>query len=115
MDVKIENNDLAITQWGSTVYVESFEEIVQRIKIACTIKKGAFPFDRELGCNTHTLSMNDEMLKEKLEMLYKEATVDIPYCDLQVLSVDKNSTPKKAIIRVICKDKSATTEVTING
>ncbi len=115
MDVKIENNDIAVTKWGSTVYVDSFDEIVQRVKIACTVKKGAFPFNRKLGSLAHTLDMSDEMLKEKLEILYKEATVDIPYCNLVVESVDTSTPIKKALIKVFCNDKCATTEVTIDG
>lgn len=115
MDVKIENMDTAIDACGDSVYISCAEEIAQRVKIACTIKKGDFVFDRELGSFAHTVSADDAMLSDKLEMMFKEATIDIPYTNLRVLSVDNIGTALTAQIEITCGTNSATTEVELNG
>lgn len=114
MDVKIMDKDTALGVDGAPVYIDSVEEILQRVKIACTIKKGSFPFDRQLGSYAHTLSLDDDLLTQKLEMIYKEATIDIPYSQLEVLSVNKDALTPTALVRVTCLNQSGETEVTIN-
>lgn len=115
MDVKIENKDIKISHTGTPLYIDEVEEIAQRVKIACSVRKGSFIYDRELGSYAHTLDVDDEMFIEKLEMIYKEATIDIPYTKLRVVSVDKTAVPVVAYVEVVCGTKSVVTEVTING
>lgn len=114
MDVKIKDKDTEIGANGDPVYIDGIKEILQRVKIACTIKKGSFPFDRQLGSYAHTLNLDDDLLIQKLEMIYKEATIDIPYSKLEVVSVDKNALTPTALVRVTCLNQSGETEVTIN-
>ena len=115
MDVKIDNKDTALDGCGNCVYINSVSELAQRVKIACTVKKGDFLYDRQLGRNACSISADDPMLKEKLEMIFKEATIDIPYTDLSVLSADSSKGVITAKIKITCGSSSATTEVEVNG
>ncbi len=115
MDVKIENRDILLDSCGEPVYINGIEEIAQRVKIVCTLKKGDFVYDRELGRYDIAFDSDEQMLCDKLEMIFKEATIDIPYSNLQVISVQKNDRNIIAKIEITCGIESATTEVTING
>ncbi len=115
MDVKIENMDTALDSCGNCVYINSADELAQRVKIACTVRKGDFLYDRQLGSFAYSVSADDPMLREKLEMIFKEATIDIPYTDLSVLSIDTSKGVITAKIKITCGNSSATTEVEVNG
>ncbi len=113
MDVKIDNMDISKNSCGDAVYLNSFDELLQRVKIACTIKKGSFVYDRNFGVEISDIDFNDDMLPKKLEMIYKEATINIGYDNLKVVKVDKDN--KTATICVVCGEFCETVEVTING
>ncbi len=114
MDVKIENGALAVTHCGKPVYIDSIQELAQRVYIACTVKRGSFVLDKTLGSYAHTVDINSPLLREKLTMLFMEATIDIPYDELVVEDVTKNSTTLDVKLRVVCADESACTEVSID-
>lgn len=114
MDAKIENRDMVIDSTLSPVMCKNEDEILQRIFIACSMKKGSFILDKTLGSFAYTVDLDDPMLCEKLTMIYKEATVEIPYSDLEVVSVDKTKTPPIARIKVLLNSEVFYTEVTVN-
>ncbi len=114
MDAKIINRDLVIDSTLSPLMCKNEDEILQRIFIACSIKKGAFLLDKTLGSFAYTALLSDPMLCEKLTMIYKEASVDIPYTDLEVVSVDKTKNPPVARIKVLLNSEVFYTEVTVN-
>ncbi len=113
MDVKIENKDIATDSCYSPLYIQGIEEIAQRVKIACTIKKGSFVYDANLGSFAHTVDLSDDMAQEKLEMIFKEATIDIPYTTLRITKLDKGN--KIAVVEVVCGEESVLTEVIVDG
>lgn len=114
MDVKITNKDTHILCGGELYYIDSMQELSQRIKIACSVKKGSFPYDRDLGSNSVLVDTEDERLKEKLSMIFKEATIDIPYTDLRVISVYERDGEMFAYIEITNGINIITTEVSIN-
>ncbi len=114
MDVKIENGAIAVNHCGEPVYIDSIDEIAQRVFVACTVKKGSFVLDKTLGSYAHTVDRNSSLLKEKLTMIFKEATIDIPYDELIVEDVVKNDDTLNVKIRVVCFDESACTEVSLD-
>lgn len=114
MDAKIKDRDIVLDSCMSPVMCENEDEILQRIAIACSVKKGAFLLDKNLGSFAYTVSLSDPMLCEKLTMIYKEATVDIGYSDLKVIGVDKNKTPAVASLEVKLNSEVFYTEVSVN-
>lgn len=115
MDVRIENKDVKIQSTGEMDYVESLEELCQRIEIACTVSKGSFVYDRQLGSENTEFDVNDERLKEKLTMIFKEATIDIPCTDLRVLEINEKDGGYFAKIEIINGIDIIVTEVNIDG
>lgn len=115
MDVRIDNKDMVINSCGDLCYVQGLDELLQRVKIACSIKKASFRYNRELGCDTDDIDMADPMLKEKLELVFCEATVGLVYDRLTVEKVVLDNDVLKATVNVSYMGQSGTTEVTING
>jgi len=113
MDVKIDAFDTKRKPCGDLMYIDSFEELLQRVKIACTITKGSFVYDTSIGCMQISTGDDDTQLLQKLEMVFKEATINIGYDSLNVLEVDKDR--KIAVVQVKCQDCVGTLEVTIDG
>lgn len=113
MDVKIDDLDIKRKPCGDLLYIDAFDEMLQRVKIACTISKGSFVYDTEFGCMSAQTSIDDRALLQKLEMVFMEATINIGYDSLRVLSV--NTHEKTAVIEVCYKDHIGTVEVTIDG
>ncbi len=114
MDVKIENRDTATTSAGELCYVDCDKELCQRIRIACEVRKGDFVYDRQLGCNHMEIDFNDDRLNDRLCMLFKEATVDIPYTDLRVTKVYRENDMLKAKLEITSGEEILNTEVSIN-
>ncbi|MBQ2970939.1 MAG: hypothetical protein IJO20_05710 [Ruminococcus sp.] len=114
MDVKIENMDTVIGSNGDPQYVSSIKEIAQRVKIACSVKKGSFRYNRKLGCYDCSYDIDDDNIKDKLSMMFKEATIDIPYTDLRVLEIKKTESGNNAVLEIKCADNSASLEVTLH-
>lgn len=113
MDVKIENKDIALKPNGDTVYISSMDETVQRVKIACSINKGSFIYDRNIGFDT--ISTDDEVDKDKLEMIFCEAVIGIPDTVVQVIDAKKSGNRITATLKIQQGDNTAETEVTVNG
>lgn len=112
MDVMIENMDIKTKACGDAQYLSGFDELCQRIKIACTIEKGSFCYDSNIGRLSFD-GFEDELVCDRLEMIFKEATIDICYDNLKVISFDKCS--GVALIEVTYKENTAVVEVTIGG
>lgn len=115
MDVKIENKDTLILCGGEMQYIDSLQELCQRIAIACSVNKGSFPYDRTLGSDTVTFDTNDSRLNEKLSMIFKEATIDIPYTDLRVTKVYEKGGEFYAVLEIVNGVDIITTEVNVSA
>lgn len=115
MDILLENMDTVHTHCGQPQYISSAKELLQRVKIACTVQKGSFVYDREFGAGAVQINADDELICSKLEMIFKEATADIPYCDLKVVTVSENDTGVAAQLEVYYLGEVLTTEVTLNA
>lgn len=115
MDVKIENKDILLNSVGEPHYIESFDELCQRVNIACSVKKGSFLYDRGLGYSETELDISDSRICETLSMIFKEATIDIPYTDLRVSRVYEKDGENYAEIEITSGIDIVTTEVKLSG
>ena len=115
MDVKIFDKDIIINTCGDAQYIADTDELLQRIRIACSVRKGDFVYDRNLGSLAYTLKATDPMLNQKLEMIFKEATVGISYTDLKVTKTEVEKNKIKATVEVYCGDEKSTLEVSVDA
>lgn len=115
MDVKIADKDIALNACGDMTYIDCVDEIAQRVKIACSIRKGDFVYDRNLGSLAHTVRSSDPMLLEKLLMVFREACADIPYTDITVTKTEVENEKITATVDVYCGDDSRSVEVIVDA
>ena len=113
MDVLIQNGDVAARSSGDYIYINGLDEAVQRVRIAALTVKGSFIYDRGLGTDYGSLSADDDLIVEKLDMLIKEACCDISDADVETLSF--NSAAHTAVIRVTYRGEATDTEVDLTG
>lgn len=115
MDQKISGKDTVIAPSGQPETVDGMDEIVQRVKIACGVRKGAFIYDRALGVDLDGFDPDDEHAAEKLEMLFEEAAVNIPDVSIRVKTVKTDGKSIKAETEIRRKSQTVTTEVETSG
>lgn len=113
MDVLIEDGDIAARMAGGYSYINGLEEAVQRVHIAALTVKGSFIYDRELGTDYGSLTVDDPLITEKLDMLIKEACCDIADTDVEVISFDSQA--MIALIEVSYRADKTITEVELSG
>ncbi len=111
MDVRISDGDIAVLSSGSYEYICGIEEAVQRVRLSAMTVKGDFIYDRELGTDYSGISADDPLLKEKLDMVIREACADVYLTEAEVLRCEN----LVAVIRVRYGDQETTTEVDLSG
>lgn len=77
MDTAICNGDFIRDSKGRPIELTGYDELLQRVLIRLTIKKGSFVYDKSLGSRLYTLKSTDGNLKENALALIREALVDI--------------------------------------
>ncbi|MFR1179007.1 MAG: histidine kinase [Acutalibacteraceae bacterium] len=77
MDTAISNGDFICDSKGIPVELTGYDELLQRVLIRLTVKKGSFIYDTSLGSRLYTLKSTDGNLKERALSLVGEALVDI--------------------------------------
>lgn len=113
MDVLIADGDISTRKAGGYSYINGLEEAVQRVLIAVLTVKGSFIYDRELGTDYGSLTADDPLITEKLDMLIKEACCDIADTDVEVISFDSQA--MIALIEVSYRADKTITEVELSG
>ena len=114
MDVRLKNNNIDRDECGNFIYIRGIEELLQRVRIACTVRRGAFAYNRGLGIDLSDLSPARETLKDRLDMRVKEACVDIP-ADVRVTAAETDGSDIVMTVSVSNGKETMTTEVRYNG
>lgn len=112
MDITIANGDISLTAAGGTLYLSAINEIVQRVRIAASIRKGSFIYNRKLGAD-YAAAAGGEMLKEQLDMLIREAAAGI--ADTEVKVTQAYEATRRATLRITHAGQTVTTEVDVHG
>ena len=77
MDTAISNGDFICDSKGVPVELTGYDELLQRVLIRLTVKKGSFIYDTSLGSRLYTLKATDGNIKERALSLVREALIDI--------------------------------------
>ena len=89
------------------------EAVIQRIKIALSLKKGNFPYCKDMGVTIPDKSYSAEKDIKTLEMYINEAIYPVWGCRDKVLSFDEEN--MTANIRIYFCDDLYETEVKLCG
>lgn len=73
----ISDGDFVCDSRGYPIEVSNYDELLQRVLIQLTVKKGSFVYDNSLGSRLYTLKSGDINIKERALSLIREALFDI--------------------------------------
>ena len=77
MDTAISNGDFVCNSKGYPLTLTGYDELLQRVLIRLSVKKGSFVYDSSLGSRLYTLKISDINIKERALSLVQEALADI--------------------------------------
>ena len=77
MDTAISNGDFICDSKGLPFELTGYDELLQRVLIRLTVKKGSFIYDTSLGSRLYTLKATDGNIKERALSLVREALINI--------------------------------------
>lgn len=104
MDTAVSNGDFLCNSKGTPINLAGYEELLQRVLIRLTVKKGSFVYDKSLGSRLYTLKATDGNIKERALALVREALIEIPEVavnDVKIaLTNDKESLELTVILAV---------------
>ncbi|MCH5201994.1 MAG: hypothetical protein J1F17_02200 [Oscillospiraceae bacterium] len=89
------------------------QAIIQRIKIALSLKKGNFIYDKDAGLEIPDLDYTKERNLKILEMLINEIVSKIGSCKAKLISLDTANMVANMLF--VFKDNSYRTEVKLYG
>lgn len=112
MDVKLRNGDMVLDSTGSVVYIDGMEEIVQRVLICVTARKGSFLYQKNLGCDAR-VDFSTERGMKKLESRLREAILPVAGAELVLREAKSTDEGIRAFITIIYNDEKMDTEVII--
>lgn len=113
-DIRIENNDIVIGPNGYPEIVSGFDEIIQRIIIAASFRKGSFAYDRSLGLFMSEPDFERDNTVSTVESLINEALINTK-AYVTVNSISQNNDEYYAAITVSDGFREKETEVKIYG
>ena len=113
MDIMLSQGDIALTPAGGRRYISGADEALQRFMLVASTEKGSFRYRREFGVDFSDLSINDPLLKEKLEIRFQVAAAGILDTRVRVSAVDPEN--MTASVTIIACGQERTTEVDLNG
>lgn len=78
MDIKIENGNFALTSNGLPQTVTGQEELLQNARLRLTMRRGCFPYDRELGSGLWRWDPEEDHALDRAVALANEALLGLP-------------------------------------
>ena len=92
MDTALFNGDFLCDSRGFPITISGINEILQRILIRLSVKKGKFVYDKDLGSELYKLDINEENAEARALSLVREALSDIKNIKVKEVSIiDPNS------------------------
>ena len=87
MDTALKDGDFYLGTTGKPIVISGIKELLQRVLIRLTVKKGSFIYDKNLGSNLYTLKNTNKDIKNQAIIMVKEALVDIREIEVDDISV----------------------------
>ncbi|MDP4119453.1 MAG: hypothetical protein Q8876_00130 [Bacillota bacterium] len=112
MDTKINNGQYEIDSGGKPYLIGGFDEILQRVRICLGVQKGSFVYAPDFGNEFFTLSRTTDLLKERADMLVKEAVINLTGVEASVTSSELQA-DKSILLNVSVTYKKQTGEVQV--
>ncbi|MBQ9461763.1 MAG: hypothetical protein IJU51_07620 [Clostridia bacterium] len=83
MDMKLGlHGDMEINSMGLPYHIAGMEELIQRIYVLLSARKGGFIYNRELGSGISEVSPDDPQAVPKIEACARKALESIPEAEV---------------------------------
>ncbi|MDD6646155.1 MAG: hypothetical protein PUE67_08920 [Oscillospiraceae bacterium] len=113
-DIELDNGGIVFTpSKRNEEKLFDADAVIQRIKIALSLKKGSFPYCKNMGVTIPNRTYSTEKDIKTLEMYINEAIYPIWQCRAKVLSLDEET--MTAVIKIYFCDESYEREVKLCG
>lgn len=88
MDTALSNGDFLVNSRGRPISISGVQEILQRVLITLSVRKGSFIYDLNLGSDLYKLKFINTNLQYKAFLIVREALLNIPEVKVENVKID---------------------------
>ena len=109
-DVKIKDGDVVVDSTGKYEIISDKDALFQRAEICIGARLGSFVYDRQTGSEIRSINAEDDLAKEKAELVINEALAEFE--DTKAVVLQYGDIIK---LTITIGDESRDTEVHLYG
>lgn len=109
-DVKIKDGDVVVDSTGRYEIISDTDALFQRAEICIGARLGSFIYDRQTGSEIRSIKAEDDLAKEKAELVINEALAEFE--DTKAVVLQYGDVVK---LTITIGDESRDTEVHLYG
>ena len=113
MDTALKDGDFYLGTTGKPIAISGIKELLQRVLIRLTVKKGSFIYDKDLGSDLYTLKNTNKDIKNQALIMVKEALADMREIEVEDISVKFTDSSENLKLNVLLSINNNKEEVEI--
>ena len=113
MDTALKDGDFYLGTTGKPIAISGIKELLQRVLIRLTVKKGSFIYDKDLGSNLYTLKNTNKDIKNQAIIMVKEALADMREIEVEDISIKFTDSSENLKLNVLLSINNNKEEVEI--
>lgn len=90
MELKWRDGGLVLGPGGIPETVSGLEELLQNVRMRLALRRGSFPYGRDLGSGLADWDGGEEHARERAEALANEALLDLPGVRAEAARISEN-------------------------
>jgi len=90
LDTALYNGDFLLDNRNRIVEISGINEILQKISIILSVKKGSFCYDRNFGSELYKLRNYEDHLEDRAKMLVEQALYNLDYVKVSDVEVEND-------------------------
>lgn len=91
LDTALYDGDFLLDNRNRMVEISGINEILQKVFIILSVRKGSFCYDRNFGSELYKLRNYEDHLEDRAKMLAEEALYDLDYVKVNSVEVEIDS------------------------
>lgn len=88
LDTALYNGDFLLDNRNRMIEISGIDEILQKVFIILSVKKGSFCYDRNFGSELYKLRNYEDHLEDRAKMLAEGALYDLDYVKINNVEVE---------------------------
>ena len=90
LDTALYDGDFLLSNRNRLVKISGIEEVLQKVFIILSVKKGSFCYDRNFGSEIYKLKNYEDHLEERAKMLVEQALYNLDYVKVTDVDVEND-------------------------